>query len=172
VGAGAGANRLGLARGDENGRKWPLNEGRIPNPNVRVAPGTGYHRVEGNRRASRNGRVSDLPPETRLVFTIRTFIAPHPKPGAGDHPLASCDSHRPSGSTVRSWGPRRAACPSPFAHDNCQESWVTSYRFLGDCPLRRAQAQTRADTAEAVAAAAVAKVGNSKQSCWLVFSQP
>jgi hypothetical protein len=25
--------------------------------------GTGYHRVEGNRRASRNGPVSDLPPE-------------------------------------------------------------------------------------------------------------
>jgi hypothetical protein len=34
-------------------------------PNVvRVAPGTVYHRVGGNRRASRNGRVSDPPPET------------------------------------------------------------------------------------------------------------
>jgi hypothetical protein len=43
----------------ENG----LNDGRIPNPNVvRVAPGTGYHRVEGNRRASRNGLVSDCLP--------------------------------------------------------------------------------------------------------------
>jgi hypothetical protein len=41
-----------------------LNDGRIPNTRVaRVAPGTGYNRVEGNRRASRNGRVSDLPPE-------------------------------------------------------------------------------------------------------------
>jgi hypothetical protein len=43
------ANRNGLARRD---REWSLNEGQIPNPNVvRVAPGTGYHRVEGNRRA-------------------------------------------------------------------------------------------------------------------------
>ena len=43
----------GLARGD---RKGPLNDGQIPNPNVaRVAPGTEYHRVEENRRASRNG---------------------------------------------------------------------------------------------------------------------
>jgi hypothetical protein len=55
--------------------KRSLNEGRIPNPNgVRVAPGTGYHRVEGNRRASRNGRVSDLPPETPNVTTIRNLF--------------------------------------------------------------------------------------------------
>jgi hypothetical protein len=48
-----------------HGAKWPLNEGQSPSPNVvRVVPGTGYHRVEGNRRASRNGRVSDPPPET------------------------------------------------------------------------------------------------------------
>jgi hypothetical protein len=41
-----------------------LNEGQIPNTRVvRVTPGTGYHRVEGNRRASRNGLVCDLPPE-------------------------------------------------------------------------------------------------------------
>ena len=53
---------LGLARRD---RKRSLNDGQTPNPNaVRVAPGTGYHRVEGNRRASRSGLVSDLPPET------------------------------------------------------------------------------------------------------------
>jgi hypothetical protein len=46
----------GLARRD---RKWSLNDGQIPNPNVvRVASGTGYHRVEGNRRASRNGPVA------------------------------------------------------------------------------------------------------------------
>jgi hypothetical protein len=39
---------------------------RWTNPNpivVRVALSTGYHCVEGNRRASRHGRVSDLPPE-------------------------------------------------------------------------------------------------------------
>jgi hypothetical protein len=57
-------------RGD---REWSLNDGQIPNPNVvRVALGTGYNRVEGNRRASRNGRASDLPPETPNV-TIRNF---------------------------------------------------------------------------------------------------
>jgi hypothetical protein len=37
---------------------------RSQNPDVvRVAPGTGFHRAEGHRRASRNGPVSDLPPE-------------------------------------------------------------------------------------------------------------
>jgi hypothetical protein len=47
---------LGLARGD---RKWPLNDGHTPHfRGVRVALGTGYNRDEGNRRASRNGRVS------------------------------------------------------------------------------------------------------------------
>jgi hypothetical protein len=51
---------LGLALG----RRWPLNDGRIPNFRVvRVHVSTGYSRVEGNRRASRNGRVSVLPPE-------------------------------------------------------------------------------------------------------------
>jgi hypothetical protein len=59
-----------LARGDS---EWSLNDGHIPNPNVvGVALGTGYHRVEGNRRASRNGPVSDLPPESPHV-TIRNF---------------------------------------------------------------------------------------------------
>jgi hypothetical protein len=52
----------GLARRD---RKRPLNDGQIPNPNVlRVAPCMGNNREEGNRRASRNGRVGHLPPET------------------------------------------------------------------------------------------------------------
>ena len=42
-----------LARRD---REWSLNDGQTPNPDVvRVALGTGYHRVEGNRRASRFG---------------------------------------------------------------------------------------------------------------------
>ena len=43
-------------------REWSLNDGQIPNPNVvRVAPGTRYHRVEGNRRAWRNGPVKRCP---------------------------------------------------------------------------------------------------------------
>jgi hypothetical protein len=49
------------------------NEGEIPNFRVvHVAPGKGYTIVEGNCRASRNGRVSDLPPEIPKV-TIRTI---------------------------------------------------------------------------------------------------
>ena len=50
-----------------------MNDGQIPNSRgVRVDVGTGYNPAEGNRRASRNGRVSDLPPETPSV-TIRNF---------------------------------------------------------------------------------------------------
>jgi hypothetical protein len=45
----------GLARGD---RKWSLNDGHIPNTRVvRVHVSPGYNHGEGNRRASRNGRV-------------------------------------------------------------------------------------------------------------------
>jgi hypothetical protein len=55
-----------MARRD---RKRSLDDGQIPNPNdVRVDRGTGYRRVEGNRRASRNGPVSDLPPEVTIRF--------------------------------------------------------------------------------------------------------
>ena len=57
-------------------RGWPLNDGRIPNPNIaRVRVSTGYHRVEGNRRASRNGPVSDLPPETPIATFSSLFFA-------------------------------------------------------------------------------------------------
>jgi hypothetical protein len=57
----------------------PLNDGQIPNPNVvRVVHGTRYHRVEGNRRASRNGPVSDPPPETPQVTIRNFFVAVHP----------------------------------------------------------------------------------------------
>jgi hypothetical protein len=59
------ANRDSLAWRD---REWSSNDGQIPNPTVvRVAPGTSYYRVEGNRRASRNGPVSDLPPDVTNV---------------------------------------------------------------------------------------------------------
>jgi hypothetical protein len=55
-------------------RERSLNDGQIPNTRaVRVHVSTGYNRAEGNRRASRNGRVSDLP---RNRVTIRNcFIA-------------------------------------------------------------------------------------------------
>jgi hypothetical protein len=68
----------GLARGD---RSWPLNDGQIPNSRgVRVHVSTGYNRVEGNRRAPRNGRVSCSPTRNPLRFAT-LFIAvtlPHP----------------------------------------------------------------------------------------------
>jgi hypothetical protein len=52
-------------------RKWPY--GQIPNfRGARVHVSTRYNPGEGNRRASRNGRASDLPPETPTV-TIRGF---------------------------------------------------------------------------------------------------
>jgi hypothetical protein len=67
----ANLNVGGLARRD---RESSLNDGQIPNPNVvRVAPGARYHRVEGDRRASRNGRVSYSPTRNPRRHDIRDF---------------------------------------------------------------------------------------------------
>ena len=42
---------------------------------MRVHVSTGYHHDEGNRRASRNGLVSDLPPETiRHLFVASPYV--------------------------------------------------------------------------------------------------
>jgi hypothetical protein len=57
----------------------------LQNPNfrgVRLHVSTGYNRVEGNRRASRNGRVSDLPPETPNVAIRDFLIAVRGRPAA------------------------------------------------------------------------------------------
>jgi hypothetical protein len=55
---------------------WSLNNGQIPNPSVvRVAYGTGYHRGEGNRRASGNGPVSEPPPENPNVTDSLSFAS-------------------------------------------------------------------------------------------------
>ena len=59
----------GLARADRN-------EAQIPNVRgVRVHVSTGYHRVEGTRRVSVNGRVSDIsiPPEIASVTSHFLF---------------------------------------------------------------------------------------------------
>ena len=57
----------------ENGS---LNDGQIPQKwFVLVHASTGYNRVAGNRRASRNGRVSDHPPEIFTVTIRNLFIA-------------------------------------------------------------------------------------------------
>jgi hypothetical protein len=85
----------GLARGDW---KWSLNEEQIPNSRVvRVALGTCYHRVEGNRRASRNGRVSDLPPPEIPNVTIRNFVT------AVCLACARCSEWRLIGNTCDGW---------------------------------------------------------------------
>jgi hypothetical protein len=62
--------------------RWtnPKRSRRMCSPcyGVRVAPGTRYNIIEGIRRASRNGSVSDLPPETPNV-TIRNFFHRRPR---------------------------------------------------------------------------------------------
>jgi hypothetical protein len=71
------SERQSLARGD---RKWPLDDGQPSDSRgVRVHASTGYNRVEGNRRASRNGLVSDLPPEI-LTFRFATFASLYHSP--------------------------------------------------------------------------------------------
>jgi hypothetical protein len=113
----ANRNATGLARRD---REWPLNDGQIPNPNVaRVAPGTGYHRVEGNRRASRNG-PRERPPTRNpfLKVTIRNvFVAVSPcttmqcstsKPAARTYGSSRCGRHPPT-----AWGDSAYTCEPP-----------------------------------------------------------
>jgi hypothetical protein len=57
----------------ENG---PLNDVQIPNfRGVRVVLGTSYNRVERNRWASRNGPVSDPPPEIPNATIRNSLIA-------------------------------------------------------------------------------------------------
>jgi hypothetical protein len=81
-GGGAGGGGGGGGRGDtameklrivtllaRRNRKWSLNDGRIPSPNVvRVAPVSGYHRVEENRRASRNSLRERSPTRNPLRY--------------------------------------------------------------------------------------------------------
>jgi hypothetical protein len=60
VAFGTGRQRMALERGAQ-----------LPNfHGVRVALDTGYHRVEGNRQASRNGRVSLSPTRNPHRYTI------------------------------------------------------------------------------------------------------
>jgi hypothetical protein len=64
---------------------------------VRVHVSAGYNRVEGNRRASRNGRVSDLPPEipTERFATFSSLYSTYVVP--------CCARRLPSGLTGRGW---------------------------------------------------------------------
>jgi hypothetical protein len=76
-----------LARGD---RKWSLNDGHILNCRVvRVHVSTGYSRVEGSRRASRNGRVSDSPTRNPYRYDSQPFASRH-HTRASPSPSAFC----------------------------------------------------------------------------------
>jgi hypothetical protein len=105
----------GLARRD---REWSLNDGQIPNRRViRVHVSTGYHRVEGNRRASCNGPVSDLPPETPTSRFATCMYRPsedlsHPKNSDPPHGgmFGSAGAHTPS------WVYRRRAHGPTLEH--------------------------------------------------------
>jgi hypothetical protein len=67
------SNDSGLARGDRN---WPLHDGQTPAyRGVRVALGTCYNTVEGNRRASRNGRVSSSPTRNPCRYDSHFFAS-------------------------------------------------------------------------------------------------
>jgi hypothetical protein len=69
------AKRNGLVGFGTGDRKGSLYDRQIPNSRVvRVALGTGYNRVEGNRRASRNGRVSSSLPPKSLPLPFATFF--------------------------------------------------------------------------------------------------
>jgi hypothetical protein len=89
--------------------RWtnPKPQGRTRSP-----VGTGYNRVEGNRRASRNGRVSEIShpkhPKSRTLF----FVAggPHrraPRARWGAAPL------RRGGSWAARWARYRTPWPAP-----------------------------------------------------------
>jgi hypothetical protein len=57
-----------------------------------ICLGMGYNRVEGNRRASRNGVVSDLPPEI-LTLTISQLLHRCRLPEALSLELFACSDH-------------------------------------------------------------------------------
>jgi hypothetical protein len=80
--------RIAMLRFGTGRQKMGLDDGEIPNfRGVRVHVRTRYNRVEGNRRASRNGRVSDLPPEIPTV-TIRNFFVAMSSPTASERSAA------------------------------------------------------------------------------------
>jgi hypothetical protein len=89
---------------------WPLNDGQIPNfRGVRVAHGTSYNPGEGNRRASRNGRVSSSPTPSRFAtFSIATSSAEPVGGVATPRRWSSATSRRRCARRRSSrWRPRR-----------------------------------------------------------------
>jgi hypothetical protein len=127
------SQRGGLARG---GRKWSLNDGQTPNfRGVRVHVSTGHSRGERNERASRNGRVSDLPSEIPTV-TIRNFCIAVPRALA----FASVGHMVPEQQACVGTRPHTARlCPAALA---CPSVGVT---------LERSGARTQLQTAQQAA---------------------
>jgi hypothetical protein len=67
-----------------------LNDRQIPNfRGVRVALGTGYNRVEGNRRASRNGRVSSSPTRNPYRYGSQLLLRCEGAGGGGEEHTCS-----------------------------------------------------------------------------------
>jgi hypothetical protein len=105
----------GLARGD---RKCSLNEGRIPHfRGVRVHVGTGYNRVEGNRRASRNGHAIFHPKP--LVAIRNFFVAVRPPPSA-----------RASGARLRGEAAAAQVAETALKLSSCYH-WLVAGSLLG-----------------------------------------
>jgi hypothetical protein len=94
-------------RGDRN---WSLNDGQIPNcRGERVHVRTGYNHAGGNRRALRNGRASDPPPETPTVSIRHLSIAVR-------HPRGVASQRRHGPPAVH--GARHARLPHPNPNPN------------------------------------------------------
>jgi hypothetical protein len=136
-----------LAHGDRN---WSLNEGRIPNCRaVRVHVSTGYYRVEGNRRASRNGLVSDLPLKS-LPSRIATFASLYQVWANDEQAENSAKALKPSLVCVNPTQKQLTAMP------------VTNKGVLGEAAVHDVKAMRKATGGEVKQLRAVAKVREGK----------
>ena len=77
-------------------REWFLNDGQIPNVRgVRVALKTGHNPGEGNRWASRNGRVSPSPTrqsDSQLSYRCRPRSLSHTRRRGATRLYRSCEA--------------------------------------------------------------------------------
>ena len=98
--------------------KESFNDGRIPHSHgVCVALGTGYNRVEANRRASRNGRVKLISHPKSLRYDSRLMHRCRAHP-AGAHPEG-----REGEAAHAPWaGGRFLAARTPCRRDTCSRA--------------------------------------------------
>jgi hypothetical protein len=124
-----------LARSD---RKRSLNDGQNPNVRVvRVHASKCYHRVEGNRWASRNGRVSDLPETPHVAYLPPAAPGP-PSPETPRNPTRGVPT------SCCSWASQREPPPPASAFSASQSSssasalsaaWYARAVAASSCPL-------------------------------------